>query len=42
MSAVPGIGIDIKVPDATDPWFCLTDRKGKVEEVRFKGSEGNL
>ena len=40
--AESGIGIDIKVPDATDPWFCLTDRKGKVEEVRFKGSEGNL
>ena len=40
--AESGIGIDIKVPDATDPWFCLTDRKGKVEDVRFKGSEGNL
>jgi len=40
--AQSGIGIDIKVPDATDPWYCLTDRKGKVEEVRFKGSEGNL
>ena len=40
--AESGIGIDIKVPDATDLWFCLTDRKGKVEEVRFKGSEGKL
>ncbi|MDD1629689.1 MAG: hypothetical protein LUQ48_04665 [Methylococcaceae bacterium] len=40
--AQSGIGIDIKVPDATDLWFCLTDRKGKVEEVRFKGSEGKL
>lgn len=40
--AQSGIGIDIKVPDAIDPWYCLTDRKGKVEEVRFKGSEGNL
>lgn len=40
--AQSGIGIDIKVPDATDPWFCLTDRKGKVEDVRFKGSEGKL
>ena len=40
--AESGIGIDIKVPDATDPWFCLTDRKGKVQDVRFKGSEGNL
>ena len=40
--AESGIGIDIKVPDATDPWFCLTDRKVKVEDVRFKGSEGNL
>jgi hypothetical protein len=40
--AESGIGIDIKVPDATATWYCLTDRKGKVEEVRFKGSEGNL
>jgi hypothetical protein len=40
--AQSGIGIDIKVPDATDPWFCLTDRKGKVEDVRFKGSEGKM
>lgn len=40
--AQSGIGIDIKVPDATNPWHCLTDRKGKVVEVRFKGSEGNL
>ncbi|MCX7096487.1 MAG: hypothetical protein NTV43_01120 [Methylococcales bacterium] len=40
--AESGIGIDIKVPDATDPWYCLTDKKGKVEDVRFKGSEGNL
>lgn len=40
--AESGIGIDIKVPDATDPWFCLTDRKGKVQDVRFKGTEGGL
>jgi len=40
--AQSGIGIDIKVPDATDLWFCLTDRKGHVEDVRFKGSEGGL
>ncbi len=40
--AESGIGIDIKVPDATDLWFCLTDRKGKVQDVRFKGSEGGL
>jgi hypothetical protein len=40
--AESGIGIDIKVPNATDPWFCVTDRKGKVEDVRFKGSEGKL
>lgn len=40
--AQSGIGIDIKVPDATDPWYCLTDRKGHVEDVRFKGSEGGL
>jgi hypothetical protein len=40
--AESGIGIDIKVPDATDLWFCLTDRKGKVQDVRFKGSEGAM
>jgi len=39
--AQSGIGVDIKVPDATAPWFCLADRKGKVQEVRFKGSEGD-
>ena len=40
--AQSGIGVDIKVPDATAPWFCLADRKGKVQEARFKGSEGGM
>lgn len=35
-----GISIDVKVPNATAPWGCLTDRQGKVEDVHFKGSEG--
>jgi hypothetical protein len=37
-----GISIDLKVPKATAPWGCLTDRQGKVEDVHFKGSEGAL
>ena len=39
--AESGIGIDIKVPDATDLWFCLTDRKGKVQNVRSKVQKGD-
>jgi hypothetical protein len=37
-----GISVDVKVPKATAPWGCLTDRQGKVEDVYFKGSEGAL
>ena len=37
-----GISIDVKVPKATAPWGCLTDRQGKVKDVHFKGSEGAL
>ena len=37
-----GISVDVKVPKATAPWGCLTDRQGKVEDVHFKGSEGAL
>lgn len=36
------ISVDVKVPKATAPWGCLTDRKGTVEDVYFKGSEGAL
>ena len=39
--AQSGIEINIKVPDATAPWFCLTDKKGRIQDVRFSGSEGN-
>ncbi len=37
-----GISIDVKVPNATAAWGCLTNREGKVEDVHFKGSEGAL
>jgi len=36
------ISVDVKVPKATSPWGCLTDRLGKVKDVHFKGSEGAL
>ena len=41
-SDASGISVDVKVPKATAPWGCLTDRQGKVEDVHFKGSEGAL
>ena len=41
-SDASGISVDVKVPSATAPWGCLTDRQGKVEDVHFKGSEGAL
>ena len=41
-SDASGISVDLKVPNATAPWGCLTDRKGKVGDVHFKGSEGAL
>lgn len=41
-SDASGIRIDVKVPNATAPWGCLTNRQGKVEDVHFKGSEGAL
>ena len=37
-----GISVDVKVPKATAPWACLTNRQGKVQDVYFKGSEGAL
>jgi len=42
MSAEAGIGVTIQVPDATAPWSCQSDKKGKVQGVAFTGSEGNL
>jgi septum formation topological specificity factor MinE len=41
-SDASGISVDVKVPKATAPWGCLTNRQGKVEDVYFKGSEGAL
>jgi hypothetical protein len=41
-SDAAGINVDVKVPKATAPWGCLTDRQGKVKDVHFKGSEGAL
>jgi hypothetical protein len=41
-SDASGISVDVKVPKATAPWGCLTDRQGKVKDVYFKGSEGAL
>ncbi|MCX7099654.1 MAG: hypothetical protein NTV43_17305 [Methylococcales bacterium] len=40
--AEAGIGVTIKVPDATAPWSCLSDKKGKVQGASFTGSEGDL
>ena len=42
MSDASGISVDVKVPKATAPWGCRTDRQGKVKDVHFKGSEGAL
>ena len=41
-SNTSGVSVDVKVPKATAPWGCLTDRQGKVKDVYFKGSEGAL
>lgn len=40
--AQSGITVNVKVPDATAPWFCLSDRKGHIQDIRFTGSEGAL
>jgi len=42
MSDASGISVDVKVPKATAPWGCSTDRQGQVQDVHFKGSEGAL
>jgi len=42
MSDASGISVDVKVPKASAPWSCRTDRQGKVQDVHFKGSEGAL
>lgn len=41
-SDASGISFDVRVPRATAPWGCRTDRQGKVLDVHFKGSEGAL
>ena len=42
ISDASGISMDVRVPKATAPWGCRTDRQGKVQDVHFKGSEGAL
>jgi hypothetical protein len=37
-----GINVNIKVPDATAPWSCVSDKKGNVQGARFTGSEGAM
>ena len=37
-----GINVNIKVPDATAPWSCLSDKKGNVQGARFTGSDGAM
>jgi hypothetical protein len=32
----------VDVPEATAPWKCFSDKKGKVSGVEFTGSEGVL
>ena len=39
-SDASGISLDVKIPKATAPWGCRTDRQGMVKDVHFKGSEG--
>jgi hypothetical protein len=41
-SDASGISLDVKIPKATAPWGCRTDRQGMVQDVHFKGSEGAL
>lgn len=42
MDSEAGIGVNIKVPDATAPWSCLSDKSGHVQGTTFTGSEGAL
>ena len=46
IKAVPveaGIAVMVKVPDATAPWSCRTDKQGQVKgRVMFTDSEGAL
>jgi hypothetical protein len=37
-----GVRVAVKVPKATAPWACLTNRQGVVKDVSFSGSEGAL
>jgi hypothetical protein len=41
-SSEAGIAIMVEVPEATAPWKCFSDKKGKVSGVEFTGSEGLL
>ncbi len=37
-----GTAIDVRVPKAQAPWYCLIDSQGKAKDVYYKGSEGRL
>lgn len=37
-----GINVQIKVPNATAPWDCVSDKKGNVQGASFTGSEGGM
>lgn len=41
-AAASGVSVIVRVPQATAPWACRTDRQGTVEDVFFTGSEGAL
>lgn len=41
-SSEAGIAIMVEVPEATAPWKCFSDKKGKVYGVEFTVSEGLL
>ena len=41
-SSEAGMAILVLVPQATAPWKCFSDLKGKVSGVEFTGSEGAL
>jgi hypothetical protein len=40
--AQAGIGVTVKVPGATAPYSCLSDKQGNVQGVAFTGDEGRL
>lgn len=41
-SSEAGIVIMVQVPEASAPWKCFANKKGKVSAVEYTGSEGAL